>query len=159
LPIPFMGVVERGAGTWLAAAGLGRAGGAKIVRDDYRRKGMNLIKRYGILDDFLFRCIFAEGGYITPVALPKNEQRRARDRWRPVVRQYPSPYATILKTTEFSFPFRVEMNRSAQEQQENLLRLLYHTARLLPRYAFPVGLDIVDKYAKVPQWLSGTISA
>lgn len=40
-----------------------------------------------------------------------------------------------------------------------MLRLLYHTARLLPRYAFPVGLDIVDKYAKVPEWLSGNISA
>jgi hypothetical protein len=158
LPVPFMGVVERGAGTWLAAAVLERAVGASIIKDDYRRKVMNILKRYGISDDFLFGCILAEGEYITPVAIQKNEQRRARDRWRPVVRQYPSPYATILKTTEVSFPFRVEMNRSAYEQQ-NLLRLLYHTARLLPRYAFPVGLDIVDKYAKVPQWLSGNISA
>jgi hypothetical protein len=159
LPVPFMGVIERGAGTWLASAVLWRAVGANIIKDDYRRKVMNILKRYGISDDFLFGCILAEGEYITPVEIQKNEQRRARDRWQPVVRQYPSPYATILKTTEFSFPFRVEMNRSAQEQQQNLLRLLYHTARLLPRYAFPVGLDIVDKYAKVPQWLSGNISA
>jgi hypothetical protein len=159
LPVPYMGVVERGAGTWLATAVLERAASASIIKDDYRRKVMNILKRYGISDDFLFGCILAEGEYITPVAIQKNEQRRARDRWRPVVRQYPRAYATILKTTEFSFPFRVEMNRSAQEQQEHLLRLLYHTARLLPRYAFPVGLDIVDKYAKVPQWLSGNISA
>ena len=159
LPVPFMGVVERSAGAWIAAAVLEHAVGANIIREDYRRKVMNLLKRYGISDDFLFGCILAEGEYITPVAIAKNEPRRARDRWRPVVKQYPNPFATILKATEFSFPFRVEMNRSAQAQQNTLLRLLYHTARLLPRYAFPVGLDIVDKYAKVPQWLSGNISA
>ncbi len=37
--------------------------------------------------------------------------------------------------------------------------LVYHTSRLLPEYAFPVGLDIVDKYARVPDWLSKGVSA
>jgi hypothetical protein len=39
-----------------------------------------------------------------------------------------------------------------------LLSLVYHTSRLLPDYAFPVGLDIADKYAKIPDWLSKGIS-
>ncbi len=34
------------------------------------------------------------------------------------------------------------------------LEMVYQTARLLPNYGFPVGLDIVDKFAKVPNWMS-----
>ena len=33
-------------------------------------------------------------------------------------------------------------------------RRAYLYARLLPGYGFPVGLDIVDKYAHVPAWLT-----
>ena len=159
IDVPFIGVVERGVGTWLASAVLTHAVDAKIVTRDYRRKVMTLLKRYGISDDFLFGCILAEGEFITPVTIAKNEPRRAREIWKPVVSQYPNPFATMLKTTEFTFPFRVEMNPSARHKQDEVMRLLYHTARLLPRYAFPAGLDIVDKYAKVPQWLSRNISA
>jgi len=35
-----------------------------------------------------------------------------------------------------------------------LVQLIVHTSRLLPRYSFPVGLDIVDRHAKVPEWMS-----
>ena len=40
-----------------------------------------------------------------------------------------------------------------------IMSLIYHTALLLPNYAFPVGIDIADKYAKIPDWLSKGISA
>ena len=33
-------------------------------------------------------------------------------------------------------------------------RRVYLYSQLLPRYGFPVGLDIVDKHAKVPEWMS-----
>jgi hypothetical protein len=29
----------------------------------------------------------------------------------------------------------------------------------MPNYAFPAGLDIVDKFAKVPDWMSRPISS
>lgn len=157
--VPFMGVVERGPGIWLARAILDQAVSAKVVASDYKQKVMNLLKTYSVTDEFLFGCVLAEGEYITPVLIAKNDPRRARESWKPVVDQYPKPYATILKTTDVTFPFRIEMNPAARKQGADLIRLLYHTARLLPRYAFPVGLDIVDKYAKVPLWLSRNISA
>jgi hypothetical protein len=31
-------------------------------------------------------------------------------------------------------------------------------SRLLPHYSFPVGLDIVDKHAKVPEWMSKQVN-
>jgi hypothetical protein len=157
--VPMVGVVERSAGTWLAQAVLDAAVGADIVKADYKRKVMSILKRYDISDDFLFGCVLAEGEYISSTVIPKNEPRRARFIWQEVVKQYPRPFATLLKTTEVSFPFRVEMNMAGKEAEEGVMRILYHTARLLPRYAFPVGLDIVDKYAKVPDWLSKNVSA
>ena len=33
-----------------------------------------------------------------------------------------------------------------------------HSALLLPQYAFPVGLDIVDKFARIPDWMSRPIN-
>jgi len=157
--VPLVGVVERSAGSWLAQAVLRSAVDAQIIKQDYRAKVMTLLKRYNISDDFLFGCVLEEGEYLTPVTIAKNEKRRAREIWQPVVAQFSPPFATVLKTTETSFPFRVEMNRAGSDNQANVMRALYHTARLLPRYAFPVGLDIVDKYAKVPDWLSKNISA
>jgi hypothetical protein len=157
--VPLIGVVERSAGTWLAQAVLDKAVEANIVKEDYKRKVVALLKRYNIADDFLFGCVLAEGEYVTPTLIKKNEKRRAREKWQQVVEQYKRPFATLLKTTETSFPFRVEMNEAANARQAHVMRTLYHTARLLPRYAFPVGLDIVDKYAKVPDWLSKNISA
>lgn len=159
LSTPMAGVVERSAGTWLAQAVLRAAVGAQLIKDSYRKKVLTLLKRYDISDDFLFGCVLAEGEYITPTQIPKNEVRRARPHWHPVVAQYSKPFATLLKTSEFSFPFRVELNDTGNLKQQEIMRTLYHTARLLPRYAFPVGLDIVDKYAKVPDWLSRNISA
>ena len=35
---------------------------------------------------------------------------------------------------------------------------MYLYSRLLPHYGFPVGLDIVDKYAHVPAWLTSAYS-
>jgi hypothetical protein len=37
------------------------------------------------------------------------------------------------------------------------VRLVIHACRLMPNYAFPAGLDIVDKFAKVPNWMSRPI--
>jgi hypothetical protein len=158
-PAPLIGVVERSAGKWLAQAVLESAVHEHIIKDDYKRKVFNLMERYNISDDFLFGCVLDEGEYITPTPIAKNPKRRARESWQRVVQQYKRPFATLLKTTEASFPFRVEMNAAALARHAQVMRTLYHTARLLPRYAFPVGLDIVDKYAKVPDWLAKNISA
>jgi hypothetical protein len=61
-------------------------------------------------------------------------------------------YVCISETTE---PVRVEVfDALGEEQIGEAARHAYLYARLLPGYGFPVGLDIVDKYAKVPAWLT-----
>jgi hypothetical protein len=39
-----------------------------------------------------------------------------------------------------------------------VLDLVLHASRLLPSYGFPAALDIVDKFAKIPNWMSANIA-
>src|SRR5262249_47550333 len=65
-------------------------------------------------------------------------------------------YVHVSDTTE---PVRVEVFSDIEPDQvgEAAMRV-YLYSRLLPRYGFPVGLDIVDKYAHVPAWLTSAYS-
>lgn len=53
-------------------------------------------------------------------------------------------------------PFRLESFEDISDFS-SVLDLVLHTSRLLPSYGFPVGLDIVDKFAKVPAWMSRSV--
>jgi hypothetical protein len=156
---PIAGVVERPTGRAVTTAVLARLQKDGLITAAYVDRVTKELERYDITDDFLFGCVLRAGEYITPVQIQKNYPHRARERWQPVVRHFPQPHAFLLKTEDMNFPFRVEMNRAAAADVGFAARFLYHTARLLPRYAFPVGLDIVDKYAKIPDWISRGVSA
>lgn len=157
--IPVIGVVERSGSMSFRSAVFGHLRESGVAESLLRKIGHRL-DRYRITDELLFGCVLDEGEYVEPMPLEKNIIRRARDRWQSVVTQYPSPATTYLKTSPSSFPYRVEINRtSATSDVERVMGLLYHTSLLLPEYAFPVGLDIADKYAKVPDWLSRGVSA
>lgn len=61
-------------------------------------------------------------------------------------------YVSVSETTE---PVRVEVfeDLGADQIEEAARRVCLYSA-LLPGYGFPVGLDVADKYAKVPAWLT-----
>ena len=61
-------------------------------------------------------------------------------------------YVHISETTE---PIRIEVFKDLGGNQitEAACRV-YLYSRMLPGYGFPVGLDIADKYAHVPNWLT-----
>ena len=160
LRVPVVGVVERSTSNTFLRLLTQQFLDEGKVRPSYVRKLLHRLEQYRITDELLLGCVLDEGEYIQPFPLPKNVVRRARDRWQPVVAQYPTPVSTYLKTSPSSFPFRVEFNRyTPGPEVEPIMNLLYHTARLLPEYAFPVGLDIADKLARVPDWLSRGVSA
>ena len=66
---------------------------------------------------------------------------------------FPSVYIGYIKTTDHSSPIRIESLKSSTDFQKDFEYILA-TARLLPNYGFPVGLNIVDKFAKIPDWMS-----
>lgn len=62
---------------------------------------------------------------------------------------------TYLKSSSNTLPIRVEMPTvSTDLERERAVKKVYEYSRILPNYAFPIGLDVADKFAKVPQWLT-----
>lgn len=153
---PVLGVVERSIGrdpVVLRRILNGLQDKRHLKRDEVRDI-LGEVITYGLNDSSLFDVVLEEGEFIVPVAVDRQgPENKWPDRWKQWIRDYPKALTTYLKPAEAVMPFRVEAfeNVSGFEQT---LDLILHTSRLLPSYGFPVGLDIVDKFAKVPAWMS-----
>lgn len=157
--VPIAGVVERANSRSMAYSTLDLLEEERKITKHTHKTLKDEINKLEIRDAFLFGCILEEGEYIKLIEVKKQTRRQAHDRWESVVAQMPPVYASMIKTSSNSFPFRVELNSPDKMPPKTCMQLIYHTSLLLPRYAFPVGIDIADKYAKIPDWLSRGISA
>jgi hypothetical protein len=68
---------------------------------------------------------------------------------------FPDVQTTFVRTASAKYPMRVEAPASypASDLDEIVSRTFEYSG-LLPNYAFPIGLDIVDKYAAIPGWMT-----
>lgn len=155
--VPVAGIIERSSMSRIVATSIiqKRRGTSTRLLD----RVIEEMKKYRINDAMLFASVLNEGEYIRPFEIDKNEQRRASPRWDKLIADYPKPWTTYVMLRQTALPVRIEMTQgSSFTQYAPMLSLIYHMALLLPLYAFPVGLDIVDKYAKVPSWMSRQLS-
>jgi hypothetical protein len=156
---PVVGVIERAspsrAVTEQFLVTLETTGSLEPVEAQAMRK---TIRDFRISDALLFGALLEEGQYLSPVAVNKNDVAKSPDVWKSVIGAIERPFTSYVKPTEEALPFRVETTLSTGDpRNEQLFSLVIHMSRLLPRYAFPVGLDIVDKHAKIPAWMSRQI--
>ena len=119
----------------------------------------NKIIQYKVTDAVLFHAILNEGEYLKPLPVDRNTENKRPQYSAHIIANYPLPKVTYLGVGEFAQPIRVEFFDEPPAGYEMCLRLVLHACRLMPNYAFPAGLDIVDKFAKVPNWMSRPISA
>lgn len=111
-----------------------------------------------ITDSLLFMLTLQPGEALRPVPIDRNEMRRAPQAWQDVIQHYPQPQVSYLQVSEWSSPVRIEMFAKDLPHFMETASLVLHSALLLPRYAFPVGLDIVDKFARIPNWMSRPVN-
>lgn len=117
------------------------------------------MKQLGIGDTLLFRCVLEEGEATVPVPVDRNELRRAPPKWRSRIAEYPKPFVSYMLPSEWAGPIRVEIFEKSLKQYPEIARFLMHSSMLLPGYAFPVGLDTADKFAKIPNWMGRPVTA
>jgi len=68
---------------------------------------------------------------------------------------FPEVQNTFVRVTSAKYPMRIEVPAGyGPGECDEVLRRSYEYASLLPGYAFPIGLDIVDKYAAIPEWMT-----
>ena len=103
-----------------------------------------------------FDLVLQEGEYLEPFAVSRQgpdskwPKHGSLDHW---IGRYPKALTTFIKPSDNSQPFRVEGFEN-DSGFAGLVALVMYTSRLLPTYVFPVGLDIVDRFSKVPAWMS-----
>ncbi|MDY3562679.1 DNA double-strand break repair nuclease NurA [Gemmata sp. JC673] len=155
------GVVERASGSRLVASTLlnelAEAGHIDASFRDYAGARLN---EYRIADALLFQVVLEPGEYLQPVTIDRNDVRRAPTEWQEFIGAYPKPRVSFVNVSDVAQPLRVEcFDKLPADEYPALFGLVVHSARLLPRYAFPAGLDIVDKHAKLPDWLAKPINS
>jgi hypothetical protein len=183
-PVPIIaGVVERGSLREFSREvllpriflGLRKRGNEDYFNEMYGRTDLTspkaLLDRLGYTDTLLLAMLLRPGQASEPWSVDKFEGlRRGRAtlpgegfstdfNWSPL--KPPSPlgfppvrgcYVHVNETTE---PVRVEVFQDLGEDQIlEAARRVYLYSRLLPGYGFPVGLDIADKHAHIPAWLT-----
>lgn len=154
--IPVVGVVERSIGREPVVLNriLDGLQDRNHLKRDEARSILEEVRAYGLNDSSLFDVVLEAGEYVVPVPVDRQgPQNKWPDYWKRWIRDYPKALTTYLKPSETVVPFRVEAFESAADMAA-VLDLILHTSRLLPSYGFPVGLDIVDRFAKVPAWMS-----
>lgn len=178
-----MGVIERGASTVFSREILLQRVFHNLS-DNQRRDYFNhlfgrhdlnsvddLLHRLGYTDELLLGMLLATGerteGWTLPrnVALSIGELRLPdlpdvlRCDWSPFRSGQPFGFphvsACYVRVSDLTEPIRVEvLTGTGSGALDEAARRAWLYARLLPGYGFPVGLDIADKYARVPTWLT-----
>ncbi|MEE7505127.1 hypothetical protein MMR14E_18800 [Methylobacterium mesophilicum] len=155
------GVVERdGGGRRFIKNLLDRMISSGKLDNARRVKVDRFLKGYGLSDTQLLDLILREGEYVVPIPVNRqgdaDEQNKWPNEWKEIIGLFPAALTSFIKPSERVQPLRVETFEGTPTA--DLLSLVLHTSRLLPRYGFPVGLDVVDRYAKVPDWMGRQIA-
>ena len=114
------------------------------------------IKKYKITDSHLLEIILQSGQAIKPLEVKKQIKGfsvTSGSAWEEKMDSFPSVHIGYIKINDHSAPIRIE----SLNPSKNLIKdyeYILATARLLPNYGFPVGLNVVDKFAKIPNWMS-----
>lgn len=158
--VQVFGVVERdGGGRPLLDRLLVQMNEAGDLPGPEKEAGLALLRKYDLSDAQILDVVLDAGEYLTPKTVMRQEPSNKWPKdWEGSLKAYPNPLTTFLKPSETVRPFRVETFEEPKDYSEGMA-LILATARLLPGYGFPVALDIVDKFAKVPSWLSREIGA
>lgn len=187
-PVPIvLGVVERGGKLREFSErilldrifrGLREKGNADYFNQLFQRRDLTnpatLIERLGYSDPLLIGMLLEPGEYVEPwemrkyndlkigeVTLPGEAAASGVDfaPLRPGRYGLPRVLGTYLQVSPTTEPVRIEVFKDLGEGQVGeAARRAYLYSRLLPGYGFPVGLDIADKYARVPAWMMDAYS-
>ena len=126
-----------------------------ISEKDFKNT-LSTIKKYKITDSHLLEIILKSGQAIKPLEVKKQIQGfsvTSGSAWEDKMDSFPTVHLGYIKVNDHSSPIRIE----SLNQPKNLIKdyeYILATARLLPNYGFPVGLNVVDKFAKIPNWMS-----
>ncbi|GIW02756.1 DNA double-strand break repair nuclease NurA [Roseiflexus sp.] len=187
-PVYVVGVVERGSLREFSETillervfrGLRQKGNINYFNNMYGRQDLStpkaLLDRLGYTDALLLAMVLEPGQYSESWQMHKFDGLRRGEVTLPGETSaeivnfetlkpasghgFPPIRGCYLHVSEITEPVRIEVfdDLVRDTYLEEVVRRVRLYAQLLPGYGFPVGLDIADKYAQVPAWLTNAYS-
>ncbi|AEP11687.1 DNA double-strand break repair nuclease NurA [Chloracidobacterium thermophilum] len=186
-PVPIIaGVVERGDLREFSECilldrvflGLREKGNDDYFNKMYGRSDLDssksLLDKLGYTDTLLLAMLLRPGEYSEPWNISKYDGLRKGEislpgepgtsmvnfaPLKPGPIGFPKVLGCYVHVSETTEPIRVEIfEELGRDQIAEAARRVYLYSRLLPGYGFPVGLDIADKFVRVPNWLTDAYS-
>ncbi len=165
--IPLAGVVERASATEVLKVALQEyfrsypEDAENLIKQilessasNYAKDINNILVSYRLNDPIAFSLILEQSEFLD-YFVAKERYEGFSGQLKEFEVSLPKISYTYLKTNNNVTPLRVEFpSVLSRSQMDRALTKVYEYASLLPRYAFPIGLDIADKFAKVPKWLT-----
>ena len=154
--------------------GLRQRGNVQYFNQVYGRTDLTspkaLLDKLGYTDTLLLAMLLEPGQMSEPwevdkygglregrITLPDDSTREVVDfsALNPGPLGFPRVNGCYVHVSEITEPIRIDtFPELGEDQLQQCALRAYRYARLLPGYGFPVGLDIVDKYAHVPEWMT-----
>ncbi len=159
--------------------GLREKGNENYFNLTYKRSDLNspkaLLDRLGYKDSLLLAMLLQPGqateswiinkysGFSKGIVSLPNESQISEVDWSSLKPSsafgFPRVRGCYVHVSETTDPIRVEVfDELGPDQIVEAAQHTYLYARLLPGYGFPIGLDIVDKYAHIPNWMTDAYS-
>lgn len=133
-----------------------------------------LLNRLGYTDALLMAMLLSPGDFSEAWEIDKYDSFRQRpitlpdEAWssptdfralQPGPFGFPRVLGSYVCISETTVPIRIEtFAEFGEDHLSEVAKRAWLYARLLPGYGFPVGLDIADKYAHVPTWMTDAYS-
>lgn len=112
-----------------------------------------IAKHYGLRDEIVLGELLDYGEMISPY-ISEMKKIGVQKTYAGREKLIPDIFCSYIRVSEKGLPFRVEFPPWFKE--DDIMRTssrVFLFSSLLPHYAFPVNLDVVDKMAKIPRWL------
>ena len=118
-------------------------------------KTLSTIKKYKITDSNLFEIILKSGQALKPLEVKKQIggfKITSGSAWEDKMDEFPKVHIGYIKVSDNQSPVRIESLNYPSDLNLDYKYILA-ASKLLPNYGFPVGLSVVDKFAKIPNWM------
>jgi hypothetical protein len=119
----------------------------------------------GYTDALFFGQVLSNGNFFSPQQSRANKAQVDNHaigldigfigKYQELAGLVPDSRFTYIRCNDFNSPFKIEFPAYFSPEDEKLIiDSIFAFSQFLPKYSFPVNLDVVDKMAKVSNWLT-----
>jgi hypothetical protein len=135
---------------------------SKLMKGKYVKL---FLDNLGYTDALFFGQVLSNGCYFSPQQSRANKAQEENHaigldigligKYKELADLIPETRFTYIRCNETNSPFKIEFPLYfTPDDEKKIIDSIFAFSQFLPKYSFPVNLDVVDKMAKVSNWMT-----